>query len=115
MLRDSPQTVACLREITFEGVDRQCLCLELQKVQDVLHRGANRILTPFTTPASEALPSAVVHLSRGVTGDSEDCSDSCLRKAFVLEGTPLSFHAVNWVNQKLYIIHKLHVPTYSRT
>ena len=82
--------------ISLYGVHRQCLRLELQEIKNVLHSFGNRILTPLTTPASEALPSAVVHLSRGVTGGSQDCSDSCIRKAFVLEGTPLSFHAMNW-------------------
>ena len=74
----------------------QSLGLELQEVQDMLHRCANGILTPLATPASEALPSAIVHLSRGVMGGSEDCSDSCMRKALVLQGTLLSFHAANW-------------------
>ena len=59
----------------------------------MLHRCGNGILTPLTTPASDALPSAIVHLSRGVMVGSEDCSDSCLRKSLVLEGLPLSFQA----------------------
>ena len=50
----------------------------------MLHRCANGILTPLATPASEALPSAIVHLLRGITRGSEDCSDSCIRKALVL-------------------------------
>ena len=54
--------------IFLKGIHWQCLGLELQEVQDMLHRCANGILTPTATPASEALPSVTVHLSRGVTG-----------------------------------------------
>ena len=56
--------------ITLEGVDRQRLSLELKKVQDVLRRGANRILTPFTTPASEQEGDLARHLEKQVVPGS---------------------------------------------
>ena len=56
----------------------------------------NGILTPLATPAREALPSAIVHLASGVMGGSKDRSDSGITNVLVLEGMPLSFHAINW-------------------
>ena len=73
----------------------------------MLHRCVNGILTPFTAPANEALPSAIVHLVRCVTGDRENCSDSFIRKVFVLENMPLSFHAINWSHQVSVVEHAL--------
>ena len=100
-LRDAHRTMAYICEIavtyiSLEGVHQQCVGLELQEVQDKLHSYANGILTPPATPDSETLPPAIVHPSRGVAVGSEDCSDSCIRKALALEVTPLSFHAGNW-------------------
>ena len=73
-----PMLDTCNGHITLHGIHSLYFRLELEEVQDIFYRCANRILTPFATPANEALPSAVVRLTRGVTGGSEDCSDNCV-------------------------------------
>ena len=68
-----PTRASCHKAL--DGIYSQYL--RLVKGHDVLQRFANGILTPFTTVANKALPSAILHCSSGVTGGSEDCSDSC--------------------------------------
>ena len=62
--------------IALDGVHQQSSRLELEEVQNKLQRCANGILIPFTTPASEPLPPALVYCLSGVLSGSKDRSDS---------------------------------------
>ena len=81
--------------IALHGIHSQYFRLELEEVQDMFYRCANGILTPLATPANKALSLAVVHLREVSWVAARIVLIAASENPLVLEGMPLSFHAVN--------------------